>query len=377
MENLKIMVVEDERITARDIKKSLETLDYTVAAVVSTGEDAIEKAALEQPDLVLMDIVLKGEIDGIEAANKIRDRYNIPVIFLTAYSDDSTLERAGSSEPFGYLLKPFEDRELHTSIQIAMRRHRAEAKMHENLERAENLKKQAENLAELKSRYISITSHEFRTPMTTIQSSAELLQHYSYKWSDEKKLVHYERIKSAVKNMTNLLDDVLTIGKAESGKLHFNPQPMELLQFCTELVEEQEISRSAQPHINFIIQGNFPKLQRFDEKLLWHILTNLLSNAIKYSPQGDDVNFKLTGEESQVVFQIQDRGIGIPPAALEKLFESFERASNVGNIPGTGLGLAIVKKCVDLHGGHISVESTVGVGTTFTVTLPSQRSGDG
>jgi signal transduction histidine kinase len=111
-----------------------------------------------------------------------------------------------------------------------------------------------------------------------------------------------------------------------------------------------------------------------DKKLLGHIFTNLLSNAIKYSPQGGSVHFNLLCTSSSAVFRIQDTGIGIPSKDIEKVFESFGRASNVGTIPGTGLGLAIAKKCVDLHGGEITVESELGVSTTFTVTLPLNES---
>ncbi len=118
-----------------------------------------------------------------------------------------------------------------------------------------------------------------------------------------------------------------------------------------------------------IAQGRYTNAC-LDEKLLQHILTNLLTNAIKYSPQGSTVHFDLTCQDRELIFQIQDEGIGIPPEDRERLFESFHRAANVKNIPGTGLGLAIVKRCVDLQGGKIAVTSQVGVGTTFTVTLP-------
>jgi signal transduction histidine kinase len=169
--------------------------------------------------------------------------------------------------------------------------------------------------------------------------------------------------------MTQLLEDVLTIGKAEAGKLKFTPSPMDLVAFCRDLVESLQMSAREQHQINFVAVGDGSDAQ-MDEKLLAHVLTNLLSNAVKYSPDGGMVQFDLICEYSWAIFRIQDSGIGIPPDDLERLFESFRRASNVGAIPGTGLGLAIVKKCVDLHGGQITVESEVGAGTTFTVTLP-------
>ncbi len=232
-----------------------------------------------------------------------------------------------------------------------------------------SLEKEKE-LNELKSRFVTMASHEFRTPLATILSSSELLEYYSHKWSDDKKVKHQQRIQSSVKHMTNLLDDVLLIGKAEAGKLEFQPKLLDIIQFCRDLVEEVQVT--TQTHtINFCIQGQLDKIDGLiDEKLLRHIITNLLTNAIKYSPQGKEVNFNLICDREQAVFLIQDGGIGISPEDRQKLFESFHRGKNVSNIPGTGLGLAIVKKSVDLHGGTITVQSQLEVGTTFTVTLP-------
>ncbi len=224
-------------------------------------------------------------------------------------------------------------------------------------------------LSELRSGFVSLVSHEFRTPLTTIQSSTELLEFYSNKLSDEKKQKHLTRIQTAVLRMTQLLDDVLTIGQVEAGKLKFNPSPTDLVAFCRDIIESMHFS--ARPHhtLNFVTHGDCTDAQ-IDEKLLGHIVTNLLSNAIKYSPKGCTIQFDLICNASEAVFRIQDTGIGIPTEDLEKLFDSFRRASNVGTIQGTGLGLAIVKNCVDLHRGTIAVESEIGVGTTFTVTLP-------
>lgn len=223
-------------------------------------------------------------------------------------------------------------------------------------------------LNELKSSFVSMTSHEFRTPLTTILSSAELLQNYSHKMSEEKKLQHLGRIQASVKNMIHLLNDVLLIGKAEAGKLDFKPIPLNLVKFCYELVEEIELSTNTHT-IVFCHQGDCTNAC-MDEKLLRHILSNLLSNAIKYSPSGTTVHFDLVGKEGEAIFRVQDSGIGIPVVDQAKLFDQFHRASNVGTISGTGLGLAIVKKSVDLHGGKIGIVSEVGVGTTFTLTIP-------
>jgi signal transduction histidine kinase len=216
--------------------------------------------------------------------------------------------------------------------------------------------------------------------LTTIRSSAELLDRYKNRLSDEKQQTHHQRIQSAVDRMTHLLDEVLLIGQAEAGKLKFEPQPMDLVLWCRDLVEGMQVvadnrhqNASHQHTIAFTSSGDCTDAQ-MDEKLLSHILTNLLSNAIKYSPEGGTVRFDLVCTDSEAIFRIQDNGIGIPEEYLPQLFESFQRASNVGTIQGTGLGLAIVKKAVNLHRGTIAVQSEAGVGTTFTVTLPLETS---
>ncbi len=317
-----------------------------------------------------MDIRLRGEIDGVETAEKLRREFNLPVVYLTAHADENTLRRAKITEPFGYILKPFEDRELITTIEIALSRYQAEVAIQLALAKEKELN-------QIKSRFVAVVSHEFRNPLNAILFSTELLERYDAEISPERKQGYLQRIQLSVRRMNQLLNDVLTIGETESGDLPFNPQSLDLLQFCKELVEEFQLSRSPYCPIDLTYRNadfldaenlSFPCL---DENLLRHILTNILSNAIKYSPQGKKIEFNLTYNKETIVFQIQDYGIGIPMIDQSRLFDSFYRASNVKAIPGTGLGLSIVKQCVDLHGGTIEVFSEVETGTIFTVTLPS------
>ena len=241
-------------------------------------------------------------------------------------------------------------------------RKRVEAEMIKALEREKELR-------ELKSRFISMTSHEFRNPMTSILSSIELLETYGQTWTAEKKLKHYDRTKAAVRRMTELLEDVLLVSQAEAGKLEFNPTPLALKTFCSDLVEEIQLGVGETHKINFVYSGSDINAC-MDEKLLLHILMNLLTNAIKYSSPDTTVFFGCYCEDGEVTFKIKDEGIGIPTEDQQRLFESFHRAKNVGNIPGTGLGLAIVQRSVELHNGKITFTSEVGVGTTFIVSLP-------
>ncbi|HEY9707951.1 MAG TPA: PAS domain-containing sensor histidine kinase, partial [Oculatellaceae cyanobacterium] len=229
-------------------------------------------------------------------------------------------------------------------------------------------------LGDLKSRFVSITSHEFRTPLTTIMSTAELLEHYE--WTKEEEVEQLHLIKDAVKHMLHLLEDLLFIGTADAGQLQFNPEPLDLKEFCEDLVAEIQRGKSLKPtvkgfkHSLTFVSPDRTLLACMDKKLLRQLLSNLLLNAIKYSPSGGTVRFELSCQGDRAIFQVQDQGIGIPQEEQPRLFEFFYRAKNVGAIAGTGLGLAIVKQCVDLHGGAIALDSEVGKGTRFTVTLP-------
>lgn len=364
-----ILIVEDERIIARDIATQLKHLGYTVVGMVDSGADAIASAAATKPDLILMDIVLQGDIDGIEAAQQIQSQFGIPVVYLTAYADRHTLERAKITEPFGYILKPFNESALNSTIEMALGRAQAEAKIVRNLQIAEELRKRAEELSDLRSRYIAMTAHEFRNPLTTIQMSTELLYHYSDRLPLERKETHLKRIKSAIKHMTQLLEDTLILGQAEQGTITCQRSLFNLEKFCEEIVEEMKLGLPPDLHLQFVTDSQCQSAC-MDIKLLRHILTNLLSNAIKYSPKGGTVYLTIKCGQGMAIFHIKDEGIGIPEEDRNKLFTNFYRATNVGAIPGTGLGLSIVKRCVDVQGGNITVESQVGIGTTFTIKLP-------
>lgn len=231
----------------------------------------------------------------------------------------------------------------------------------------------AKEISELKLRLFSMVSHEFRTPLSTILVSTQLLSSNSQDWSDEKRAKNLVRIQSAAKTLAQLLSDILTLNRAEAGKLEFRPEAIDIQLFCRHLVEDLQLSIGAQPPIQLTLRGDYSHVWA-DGKLLQSILSNLLSNAAKYSSDDDIVWLTVTAEAETVTLQVQDRGIGILPEDQQRLYESFYRGQNVGNIAGTGLGLAVVKTCVELHKGEIHVASEVGQGTTFTVVLPQQRS---
>jgi len=244
-------------------------------------------------------------------------------------------------------------------------RKKSEAEIREALE-------QQKALNELRSRFVAMTSHEFRTPLAAILSAEELLRHYGDRLPQDERIEILDSIAAGVQRMSRMMDRVLLLGKADAGMLEFQPRMLELAPLCRQLVEE---ARAQQPdHLNDVALEVDEGVGRgvYDEKLLRHIFGNLLSNALKYSPGGGAVRFDVRREDGATVFEVADRGIGIPPDEVTHLFESFHRASNVGAIQGTGLGLAIVKNAVEKHGGAIEVKSTLGEGTSFTVRLPVQ-----
>jgi signal transduction histidine kinase len=233
---------------------------------------------------------------------------------------------------------------------------------------------QEKEISAMRSRFISMVSHEFRTPLAIISSSTGILQTFSDRLNTEKKQGHLETIQKTIKYTVQLLDDVLMINSVETEKIEFKPETLDIIDFCRRLV--REIQGTSYGHvIEFSLNSSESVLDdslfaEFDPKIIRQILTNLLTNAIKYSPGSSTVNFSLNITDKQIVFIVQDYGIGIPKEDQVNLFASFYRGSNVGNISGTGLGLAIVKKCVDQHQGKITLESKLNQGTIFKVTIP-------
>jgi PAS domain S-box-containing protein len=224
-------------------------------------------------------------------------------------------------------------------------------------------------LGELKSNFVSMVSHEFRTPLEVIMSSGEILDRYLDRLKPEQRREHLQAIHKNVKRMAGLMEEVLVLTKVDAGKMEFKPMALDLETFCRRLVDEILSATSYQCPIEFQAE-NLPATAQGDESLLRHIFQNLLSNAVKYSPGGTPVRFSVKSQLGQALFRIEDQGLGIPAADQARLFQSFYRGKNVEHLSGTGLGLVIVKRCVQLHGGKIHFQSVEGKGTIFTVWLP-------
>jgi signal transduction histidine kinase len=250
---------------------------------------------------------------------------------------------------------------LHRQI---LKRHQAEIQQQKLIQEKE--------MGELKLEFFSMASHEFRTPLSIILGSSQLLEGSLKSVVDKQKLKNLHRIQTSARLMTQLLSDILTLARAEAGKLEYKPELVEIQSFCLNLIEDIQTISQSQHTIKFENQGICTHAW-LDEKLLYSILSNLLSNAIKYSHPNQEIYFILNCQPDNVIFEVKDKGIGISKDTQLQLYEPFQRGKNAAGILGTGLGLAVVKKCLDLHQGEISVASEVGLGTTFTVTIPQQK----
>lgn len=224
-------------------------------------------------------------------------------------------------------------------------------------------------LNELKSKFVSIASHEFRTPLSTVMSSVSLIRQYKERQEYEKQDKHIDRIKSSVNHLTLILNDFLSLGKLEEGKVDIQSEPVVLSAFLDEIREEvQSFLKPGQ-----VVTTAWPQAVMevwTDPRTLRNILFNLISNASKYSDPGKPIEVSVEQQNGRVVFQVRDQGIGIPADDQKHLFDRFFRASNAGNVQGTGLGLHIVKRYADLISGEISFTSVYGEGSTFHVSIP-------
>lgn len=528
---LRLLIIEDDPTSAKLMQITLTRLGYEVAGVAVNGTEAIEMTRRTLPDLLLADINLPGQIDGIQTIELINKEYDIPVIYVTANTEDQTIQQAIKTNPIGYLAKPFNREHLKTMVEMGIHKHNLEqevrqqrellrvtfenigdgvflvnstgdilfrnrasvfllnaneaslnsenvvsifpglfsneapdgvslftpfarinsgesvdyvfsnqsgaslileiqiisvpakasssatfvitfrdvtarrneavrlVKLNEELEqRVETRTKELRQknhelehevrvrleaqrelqealekekvLSQFQASIVTTVSHEFRTPLTTIQSSAQLIERSLQKeFKPEVVLKHTGQIMRSAASLENLISDVLLVEKMSASKQEVKAAAIHPESFFQNLVDEFTIG-SGRNH-NLIYQHNvFPNLIHCDERLLVFIISNLLSNAFKYSDKGSTVMLVIHISQQAVKIIVKDDGIGISEENQKLLFNTFYRDPSVVNIEGTGVGLTIVKESVDLLGGGIEVQSKKGHGTTFTVAIP-------
>lgn len=365
-----ILIVDDTPNNLRLLSSMLARQGYEVRSAIS-GSVALMAVRTVPLDLILLDINMP-KMNGYEVCERLKadpETREIPVIFLSALGEPLDKVQAFQVGGVDYITKPFQVEEVLARVENHLTLRRVQIELQRAKAEALRALAQEQELNRLKTEFVSMISHDFRTPLTSIQGFAELVHYGGEAVTEEMRDRYFGKIDAAVEHMLYLLDEVLLIGSIEAGKTQCQLAIVEIEKFCRDICEALELSDEKQHPIYFSSDQCCNTIE-VDQVLLRRILTNLLSNAIKYSNQNSPVYLKVYCDERNVVFEIKDEGIGIPIENQPRLFTTFYRCSNVGQIKGTGLGLAVVKKCVDVHQGEIHLESQEGIGTTVTVKLP-------
>ena len=408
MEKVKILIVEDEAIIAKDLQFQLKGMGYDVSLIVATGEEAVNKAQEFEPDMVLMDIVLSGEIDGIEAANAIRSRADIPIIYLTAYATEEILERAKLSEPFGYLIKPVNSRELQSTIEMSLYKHSMEKELKRHRNHLKDLVK--ERTAELSK--------------TNEQLQKEIVKHKQAE-EDRKKLV--KEIEAVNFDMTELNKELVTIGAERTMNIMAltvadkvrNPATV-IGGLCRRILDKEKVSGRLGDNLNNIIEeankleeivNDFQTLLKnkqsmfklydlnrtvksvisvikkdaasrtikitadiseeplkinMQKHLLRIALFHIMRNSIEATPEGGIITVKTFLDGDNAAIKVSDTGYGISREDVERIFDPFFSTKK----SGFGMGLPLAKQILHEHLGELRLESKPGKGTVFDITFP-------
>lgn len=397
LKETKILMIDDDEedfMIVRDIINEINHHKYTIDWA-SSYEEGLKLISEKQHDIYLVDYRI-GALTGLELIKKaIEIGCDAPLIIQTGQNDleiDTKVMKAGAAD---FLVKGTLSAEsLERSIRYSISNHKQLKeiiRLNTYLEKrvadrtiileeaikelnktkdelSESLKTEKE-LNELKSRFVSMASHEFRTPLATILSSLSLVALYGEKNDKEKQTKHINRIKSSITHLTDILNDVLSLSKLEEGIIIFNPEKINIKEFFSHIVKEVEGIVKEGQEIIITHSGNTDAV--IDKKNIRHVLLNLLSNAIKFTPEGKRIELNAIVSDKEIEIIVKDNGIGISEDDQKYLFQRFFRASNASSIQGTGLGLSIVSKYIEMHNGTIECESVLDEGTKFTIKLPN------
>ncbi len=351
----RIMIVEDESITALYLKEMLVRKDYDVVSTEPSAEEAIIRAGELHPDIILMDIFLQGKMNGIEASKYIYSQFNIPIIFLTSYSQDSLVESATETQPFCYLVKPFNEAELYANIEIALLKHSSATYLKE--------------LNATRDKFFSVIAHDLRNPLAALFQTTDILKGRYLNFSQQELGFFLEEINRTAHTLYKLTDNLLEWAKLQNNQVDFRPLKIKLYTLVDYTIS---IVQSSASHKNITLRNAVVQNQLVwaDMDMMVSVLTNLLSNAIKFSYPGSEIVVSSKRKGNYAEISVQDSGMGIEEKFIGQLLYSMHKGLGTQDEKGTGLGLILTREFVEKNGGKISVTSTVGIGTCITFTLP-------
>ena len=398
----KILIVEDDFLSAKVLNKNVIELGYQVCAICNDYESAICEFKKHSPDIVLMDFNLGEEKDGIDLASELSKIGPSATVMITSGDSERDLDKILSNKPDAYIQKPIDIRELRAVLELASFKFQKEQEMadlnanleirvkerteeldiavkslikemsskekiHDQLEKALKSEKQ---FGELKAKIISNLSHEFKTPLSSIRSSAQILEKMVERnMMHENSLKHILRIEKSAEILNELLVRILSVERDQDKLYSAELMEIDFMMFMESIEEEVKTMQGASITVDYKIEL-FSETLITDPKLLRLILTNLISNACKYSPESTQVDVIISSDEANMTLEVRDYGIGMDTEDVNQIFYRFFRGKNVGSIEGTGIGMSIVKRCIDALGGKIEIESEIGKGSTFRVRVP-------
>jgi len=367
-----ILIVEDERIVAKNLQQTLNGWGYDAYAIAASADEAIAHATATCPSLVLMDIRIKGERDGVAAAAVLKERFHPSLIYMTAHVDDPMVERAMKTEPDGYLVKPVKPTELNSMIKIALYR-RELAALRRNEEALQVRSRALQETVRLQGEFVSRLAHELRTPLNGVIGFASLMQSgIAGPISDEHR-TFMNLVLSSGRRLLKLVNNVLDLTQIEAGGAEFHAEPLDMAQMFAEAVDALLAPIREKGHEVHTVIGSTCETLVNDRAALANLLYQFLSNAVKFMPQPGAITLRVLPDGPVAIrIEVEDSGIGVDPAQADRLFLAFSRLHEERReeFQGAGLGLVLCKRIAESQGGRVGIEAAPGGGSLFYAVLP-------